>query len=218
MHLLLLGALSSPAHAELCQVPGLQPELHEVAGHVAVDLARELALDVAAETASEEEGGWWTFVLSATSNLSYSGMLDRYLEVERVIERVESGVKPSELGIAAGDYRLRNVAEMSDVIRSLPAGVDRPAAYSLRDANSWFYVLFGNNGGSFQGMDMQRYREIGAMSGSDAAEVLPQFEADLFARQTDPATVAFGNSLPAAERLDLFLFHNSLFSPSADGG
>ena len=64
-------------------------------------------------------------------------------------------------------------------------------------------------------MDMEEYRAIGAMSGDEAADVLPEFEAELFRNSTDPATVEFGNSLPAEERLQLFLFHNRHFTPDA---
>lgn len=65
-------------------------------------------------------------------------------------------------------------------------------------------------------MDMARYREIAAMPGEEAAKVLPEFEADLFAKQSDPATVEFGNSLPAAQRHDLFMLHNQHLTPGKD--
>jgi hypothetical protein len=155
----------------------------------------------------DPHGGWLNFVATATANLSYRGMLDRYEEAERVVARVEAGQRPDGLGLPPSRYRLRNVAEMTEVIQGLE-GVERPAAYSLRDANRWFYVLFGDNGGSFEGMDMDRYREIAAMPGEKAAEHLSQFEADTFRDSTDPGTIEFGNSLPAEERMELFLFHN----------
>ena len=88
------------------------------------------------------------------------------------------------------------------------------AAHSLRDANSWFYTLFGNDSGSFKNMDMARYREIGAMQADEAAEVLPDFEADTFRRSGDQATVDYGNSLAPAQRRDLFKLHSDWFAPS----
>ena len=163
----------------------------------------------------DPHGGWLNFVATATANLSYSGMLDRYKEAERVIARVEAGQRPDGLGLPPSRYRLRNVAEMTEVIQGLE-GVERPAAYSLRDANHWFYVLFGDNGGSFEGMDMDRYREIAAMPGEEAAEHLSQFEADTFRDSADPGTIEFGNSLPAEERMELFLFHNRWVASTAN--
>ncbi len=42
----------------------------------------------------------------------------------------------------------------------------------------------------------------------DAAGVLPEFEAELFARQSDAATIEFGNSLSARHRQQLFKAYN----------
>lgn len=162
---------------------------------------------------AQEEGGWLDFLVEGAKNLEFDGMIDRFQQARAVRKAIEAGADPASLGIDEKDYRLRNVAEMSDVAEDVEGKVDHPAAHSLRDANFAFYTLFGNNGGSFEGMDMTRYREIAAMPGEQAAEVLPEFEADTFAKVQDPDTVAFGNSLPAAQRKQLFKLHNQLLTP-----
>ena len=79
----------------------------------------------------------------------------------------------------------------------MAGGNERPragglAAHSLRDANAWFYTLFGNDSGSFKNMDMARYREIGAMDAEEAAKILPEFESDTFRRSGDKETIQYG--------------------------
>ena len=174
----------------------------------------------AAEAAEEEDedGGWVPFVREVIDKLTFDGILDRFLEVERIIEAVEAGASPAALGIDPEDYRLRNVAEMTDVLREIRGAVERPTADSLKAANQWFYVLFGNRGGDFSGMDMAEYREIARMPGDQGAERLPHFEERLFANSNDPDTRRFGNSLPAEQRLDLFLLHNRVFAPEKSEG
>ncbi|MFT6143443.1 MAG: hypothetical protein ACJAZO_002269 [Myxococcota bacterium] len=44
------------------------------------------------------------------------------------------------------------------------------AARSLRDATVWFYTLFGNAGGRFQGMDMDRYLAFRSAIHADARQ------------------------------------------------
>jgi hypothetical protein len=219
---LLSATLLTPASAlaqDLCAVGALplQGDLQSVTEQMVVQAGQDIAENIAAATPEAEEGGWLSFIGSSISNLTFDGMLDRYLAVEEVIERVEAGEAPGDLGIPTEDYRLRNVAEMTEIIQRLEGTVDNLAAYSLRDANASFYTLFGNEGGDFSNMDMGRYREIGEMSGDAAAEVLPEFEAELFRSSSDPDTVAFGNSLPANERLALFMFHNRWFTPDVEG-
>jgi len=155
-----------------------------------------------------DQGGWFTFIQESLKNLNFDGLLDRFIETEQVIDAVKSGRSPSRLGLKTNDYRLRNVAEMTAVLEEIEGQVERPTAASLQAANRWFYVLFGNNGGSFEDVDLERYREIARMPGSQGAKHLPQFEEKLFSRSEDPATRRFGNSLPAEQRLNLFLLHN----------
>ncbi len=162
-----------------------------------------------------DKRGWFSFFRTALRNLQLGGMLGRYLEARRVEKNIESGGSPKGLGLDPKDYRLRNVAEMSEVGSEVKGKVDRPAAHSLRDANFWFYTVFGNRSGSFEGMDMERYREIGAMPGKEAAEILPHFEAETFKCTQDPETIEFGNSLPERQRRDLFMLHNRVLSPRA---
>ncbi len=169
------------------------------------------------ETRSDEDdSGWLNFITTAADNLQFSGMIERYLEAREVKDAVEAGSRLDELGIDEEDYRLRNIAEMTDVANEVEGKVDHPAAHSLQAANFWFYTFFGNNGGSFEGMDMERYREIAAMPGEEAADVLPEFEAETFRRSQDPETIEFGNSLPEENRKELFMLHNSLFSPKKE--
>ena len=162
---------------------------------------------------SDSDKGWLSFIGTALSNLEVDGLVERYLEASQIEELIASGVQPEELGLDPKDYRLQNVAQMSEVARDVEGDVDQPAAHSLRDANFWFYTFFANNGGSFEGMDMERYREIGAMPGEQAAEHLPAFEADTFERSGDAATREFGESLPEENRRELFMMHNRLLSP-----
>jgi len=226
-HLLIalsLSGLAAPAASaqEMCGMGDqlLLGDMQSVSQALFTNMARDMALTAA--TQSEEEGGWWTFITTSVGNITFDGMLTRFVETDVVIDLIEEGRDPASLNYPEGAHRLRNVAEMTDVIGELSADVDNPAAYSLRDANMWFYILFGNEGGDFSSMDMEEYRTIGAMSGDEAAEVLPEFEAELFRNSTDPSTVEFGNSLPAEERLQLFLLHNRYMTPDAttpgDGG
>ena len=168
---------------------------------------------LAARAPAEEQGGWLDFIATGAKNLQFDGMFDRFSKARGVEASVAAGADPSSLGIDKEDYRLRNIAEMQDVAQEVEGKVDHPAAHSLRDANFWFYTLFGNNAGSFKGMDMERYREIAAMPGKEAANVLPEFEAETFKQQDDPATIEIGNSLPAEQRGQLFKLHNTVLSP-----
>ena len=158
--------------------------------------------------ADEEKGGWLSFAWQGLSNLKFTGAWDRYNEAERVMAAIRRGAKPSSLGIPEENYRLQTVAELTDVIEAAGDNADGIAAHSLRDANAWFYTLFGNNAGSFENMDMDRYREIAAMPAGQAAKVLGEFEAQTFRASGDADTIAFGNSLPAEQRRDLFLLHS----------
>jgi len=207
-------ALPSAQAQEMCGMGEmvLMGDMQSVSQAMFTNMAREVALE-AASGAEEEQGGWWTFITTSVGNITFDGMLTRYIETDVVIDLVEAGRDPATLNYPPGSHRLRNVGEMTDVIGELPETVDNPAAYSLRDANMWFYILFGNEGGDFSGMDMEEYRAIGALPGDQAAEVLPEFEAELFRNSTDPSTVEFGNSLPAEERLQLFLLHNRYMTP-----
>lgn len=162
----------------------------------------------------DDLAGWVDFAITALRYVKVDGMLDRAREVAGVIGAVKGGAAASGLGIDAGDHRLRNVAEMQSVIESQRAarGGEAPgllAADGLRDANASFYVLLGNNAGRFDGLDMVRYRAIGALGVEEAAKVLPDFEAELFANQTDAATIAFGDSLSPAHRRQLFEAYNA---------
>jgi hypothetical protein len=158
--------------------------------------------------ADEEQGGWLSFAWQGLSNLKFSGAWDRYNEVERVSAAVKRGARAASLGIPQENYRLRNVAELTEVIVAAGDQADAIAAHSLRDANAWFYTLFGNNAGSFENMDIARYREIAAMPAEQAAKALGEFEAKTFRASGDADTIAFGNSLPAEQRRDLFLLHS----------
>jgi hypothetical protein len=157
--------------------------------------------------------GWASFVGASLGNLQLDGMQERYAQASNIEELIASGVKPEELGIDPTNYRLRNIAEMSDVAKQVEGSVDRPAAHSLRDANMVFYTLFANKGGSMEGMDMERYREIAAMPGEQAAEKLPEFEAESFEKSTDPGTKEFGKALSVENRRKLFMMHNKTLSP-----
>lgn len=159
------------------------------------------------------DNGWMSFLGAGFENLQLEGLQDRYLEASHIQKMIESGMKPEDLGLKPEDFRQQNIAQMSDVAHQVQGSVDRPAAHSLRDANFWFYTLFANNGGSMEGLDMNRYREIAAMSGDEAAEKLPEFEAEAFEHSSDPATNDFGKALSVEHRRNLFLMHNKAFSP-----
>ncbi len=160
-----------------------------------------------------EEGSWTNFIWESVKKVKFDGVVDRYLEVQKIQKAIESGAAPGELGISPEHYRLRNVAEMQEVIEQAGTRSGGLAAHSLRDANAWFYTLFGNDSGSFKDMNMARYREIGAMQADEAASVLPDFEAETFRRSGDQATVEFGNSLSPSQRRDLFKLHSEWFAP-----
>ncbi|MEE2750106.1 MAG: hypothetical protein VX519_01645 [Myxococcota bacterium] len=161
-----------------------------------------------------DEGSWADFIWESVKKVNLDGVVDRYLEVQRIEEAIKEGANPNELGIPETHYRLQNVAQMQHVIEQAGQRSGGLAAHSLRDANSWFYTLFGNDSGSFRNMDMARYREIGAMQANEAAEVLPDFEADTFRRSGDQATADFGNSLSPEQRRDLFKLHSEWFAPA----
>ena len=167
-----------------------------------------------------ELAGWADFAWTAMKNVQFSGMIDRTREVFRIVDAVASGGDVAALGIDPNDHRLRNVAEMHAIVAQSESGVgdDRLAAEGLRDANAVFYVLLGNGAGRFDGMDMERYRQIGRLSVDEAAEVLPEFEAELFAAQTDEATIEFGDSLSAKHRGDLFDADNTTRDLAHYGG
>ena len=161
-----------------------------------------------------EEGGWLDFLWESVKKIKIDGVVDRYFEVQRVEKAVKDGKAPGALDIPKSHYRLQNVAEMQNVIEQAGPNAGGLAAHSLRDANAWFYTLFGNDSGSFANMDMAQYRQIGAMQADQAASVLPQFEAETFRRSGDTATVRYGNMLPAEQRRDLFTFHSKYFAPN----
>ncbi len=160
-----------------------------------------------------EEGSWADFIWESIKKVTLDGVIDRYLEVQRIKDAVEKGANPGELGIPHDHYRLRNVAEMQNVIEQAGPRAGGLAAHSLRDANAWFYTLFGNDSGSFKNMDMARYREIGAMQADKASAVLPDFEAETFRRSGDRATSEYGNSLAPSQRRELFKLHSEWFAP-----
>jgi len=162
---------------------------------------------------SPEEGSWTNFIWESVKKVKFDGVVDRYLEVQKIQEAIESGAQPEDLEIPPEHYRLRNVAEMQGVIQQSGTRSGGIAAHSLKDANAWFYTLFGNDSGSFKNMDMARYREIGGMQADEAASVLPDFEADTFRRSGDQATTEFGNSLSPDQRRDLFKLHSEWFAP-----
>jgi len=163
--------------------------------------------------ASQDSGGWLDFATEGLRNLKFDGMIDRFQQASAMQEAVRGGADPGSFGLEEEDYRLRNIAEMTDVATEVEGKVDHPAAHSLASANFWFYTLFENRGGAFKDMDMDRYREIAAMPGAEAADVLPEFEAETFRRSGDEDTVRFGNALPAANRRDLFEAHNKFLTP-----
>ena len=210
--LLLIGLfLAGPAEASDCaRSAGLHGDLDEVVRTAFAGAMKDQddRIQWAMAGADQEEGGWLNFAWQGLSNLKFSGAWDRYTEVERITAVVKRGASASSLGIPEENYRLRNVAELTEVIEAagdLAAGI---AAHSLRDANAWFYTLFGNNAGSFENMDMARYREIAAMPAGQAANSLGEFEAQTFRASGDADTISFGNSLPAEQRRDLFLLHS----------
>jgi hypothetical protein len=203
--------LAGPAEATDCaRSAGLHGDLDEVAHSVFAGAMKDQddRIQWGMAGADEEKGGWLSFAWQGLSNLKLSGAWDRYNEVERITAAVKRGARTGSLGIPKENYRLRNVAELTEVIELAGDRADGIAAHSLRDANAWFYTLFGNNAGSFENMDMARYREIAAMPAGQAAKVLGEFEAKTFSASGDADTIAFGNSLPAEQRRDLFLLHS----------
>ena len=210
--ILLIGLfLAGPAEATDCaRSVGLHGDLDEVARSVFAGAMKDQGdrIQWGMAGADQEEGGWLTFAWQGLSNLKFSGALYRYNQVERIIAAVKRGARAGSLGIPKKNYRLRNVAELTEVIELVGDRADGIAAHSLRDANAWFYTLFGNNAGSFENMDMDRYREIAAMPAGQAANALGEFEAQAFKASGDADTIAFGNSLPAEQRRDLFLLHS----------
>ena len=163
----------------------------------------------AANSLLDDLAGWADFAATAIKYVKVEGIFDRAMEVAQIIREVQSGGDLESLGIESSDHRLRNVAEMQGVIEAERGRTEPLAADGLRDANAAFYVLMGNNAGRFDGIDMARYRKIGAMHVDKASAVLPDFEADLFANQTDAATIEFGDSLSAKHRRELFQTYNA---------
>jgi hypothetical protein len=199
-----------------------------VASRVEGALFSDRFIDKAAQIQGENLGddeidgvGWLDFLKQSAKKLRFDRSVERYFEVQRIVKAVRSGASPGDLGIPDDHYRLRNVAEMQDVIEEAGPNADGLAAYSIRYANAWFYILFGNDSGNFQNMNMARYRDIGAMQAHDAFTILPKFETRTFRRSGDKDTVEFGNSLSAKNRGDLFKFYSRYFAPERhqdDGG
>ncbi|MFT5431195.1 MAG: hypothetical protein ACI9OJ_001874 [Myxococcota bacterium] len=186
--------------------PALMPFLTPAASTVAQGQA------VVAESSSsllDDLAGWAGFAVTAIKYIEVGGMIDRARNISRVVGEVQGGADVAALGIDPSDHRLANVAQMQSVMDAHQKDGHQTAAHGLRDANAAFYVLLGNNAGRFDGMDMERYRKIGALGVDEAAKVLPDFEADLFAGQTDEGTIEFGNSLSARHRGQLFEVYNS---------
>ena len=163
------------------------------------------------------QDGLMSFLGTVVGNVELDGLKDRYREASDVKDWIDWGLKPEELQLKPEDFRLRNIAEMSDVANQVEGSVDHPAAHSLRDANFWFYTLFANKGGSMEALDMQRYREVAAMPGDKAADQVSKLEAEAFEQSADPETNAFGKSLSVEHRRRLFLMHNQALSPAKNG-
>lgn len=201
-------ATAPPAQTQAPKQQGATPERAQAAAAQAA--AHQEQAEAATGGLLDELAGWADFALTALKYVKVDGMFDRAREVARIVGEVGGGADVAALGIDPNDHRLRNVAEMQSVIDARRGRAEGPiAADGLRDANAAFYVLMGNNAGRFDGIDMARYRRIGALGVDEAAKVLPDFEADLFAAQSDPATIEFGNSLSPKHRRELFQAYNA---------